>query len=137
MQKTSMRFLRIGVWVAALAVTLLLVCGITRNYARKRALQLRFADVELLATIYIDQTTSNRSPTMDDLTVEIKRRGLKLHNPSPLDAMLPCYKVVASGSNLADPDAVIIEETDNVKANNVVKAFADGHVTMENRRMAP
>ena len=71
---------------------------------------------------------------MDNLLLEIRRRGFKLNNPIPIDSKLPCYEIVAGGANFRDPDAIIIEETVNVNAENIVRAFVDGSVKVENRK---
>ena len=94
---------------------------------------MRFEDVQLLANVYMSRSVSNLGPNMDDLTSEIKRRGLKLNNPIPIDKHFPCYKVTTNVITSEDPDAVVIEETDNVDARNIVMAFADGSVRLENR----
>jgi len=65
----------------------------------------------------------------------LAKRGVSVWFPRVKDPARPCYRVLplggASGSN--DPNAVLLEETENVRGRGVVRAHADGSVKLEPR----
>lgn len=119
-----------------MALVAILLYGIGREHFRQRVLRLRFEDVELLTEIYGGQLSTNPSPTMADLMHELSRRGLKLNEPLAKNTNIQCYEVLTdsrTNGHSNNLSSIIIKETDNVNARDVVEARADGSISVESR----
>ena len=119
---------------ASLLVGVFLLYGIVNRYHYKKTLQMRFEDVGLLTDVYNDKSSSNQFVTINDLISEIKKRGLKLNNPIPIDPTRPSYEILSNDQVAIHFEAaIVIEETDNVNDQRIrVRSHRDGSVSAEN-----
>lgn len=123
-------------FVGFAVLALLGIFGVWRSHLRERSLELRIADVKTLLDAYGQFVQSNTVSPMPDLSSILKDKSISLHNPIAKDRSLPCYQVApGAGSGESAPDAVVIEETDNVRdANLRVRGYADGSIRVERRQ---
>jgi len=119
----------------AVAGVVLIVLAAWRGHGRQQSLSRRIADMKALLEAYRDVAVSNALPQMPDLQVVLERKNISLHNPIPKDRSLQSHRIVATaGADERTPDAVLVDETDNVRdAKLRVRGYADGSIRVERR----
>ena len=106
-----------------------------RNLLYRRALEQRVADVAALLEAYKVVSQTNVSPTMRDLMQVLSNANISLYMPLRMDKRKLAYRVATCADGLeADPERVVVEETENVKDPGVrVVGLADGSIRLRRK----
>lgn len=133
--KTSIKYIII---LGISFITIIMAYFIYQKRRQHYELITRIEDIKKIYYAYTNVSISNKQIGIDDLLVYIKEKNMKLSYPSRRDMQQPCHRIVCqykdSDTNIeALPRQIIIEETENIKDNNVIRVYADGSVRIEKR----
>ncbi len=106
-----------------------------RHLLYRRALEQRVADMAALLEAYKVVSQTNASPTMGDLMQVLSNANISLYMPLRMDKRKLAYRVATYADGLeADPERVVVEETENVKDPGVrVVGLADGSIRLRRK----
>jgi hypothetical protein len=127
-------------WAKAILIVGLLFVAylafVALSFHNKEIAAQRIQDVQTLTQAYREQLEErpNKPPLNGDVETLIRiveSKGVKLHNPIPIDPSKPCYRIVYTPVN--SNQTVLIEETNVNDRRAIVRSSLDGSVYMQLR----